>query len=250
MKTVAFETREQWLQTRLGKITGTRAGSVVHKNGLTKKSIMDELIERGIEFDKKAEKEDLELLLPTDARAFLYSKIEKKQGFYELIAERLMVDESTFDGFVPNETPMDRGTRLQTYLVDRFKKATGKKVDESLVLWTRDDNESIAISPDGVVAGEEGALEGKCLSSARHVEAYLTKVVPEDYKMQMYQYFVVNDKLEILYFCFYDPRLPAIDFFFLTISRSEILTEIDLSLQSQRKELAEVDEIVAKLSDF
>ena len=41
-------------------------------------------------------------------------------------------------------------------------------MDGSLLLWTRDDNQNIAISPDGVVIGkkssDEEAIEVKCLS--------------------------------------------------------------------------------------
>jgi predicted phage-related endonuclease len=209
MKTISFETRDQWLLARQGKITGTRLKDIVVKRGTG-----------------------------------------KKLAFYELIAERLMVDDSTFDGYIPNETPMDRGTRLQKYAIDRFTKQTGKKVDESLVLWTREDNESIAISPDGKVIGEEAAVETKCLSSARHIEAFLTNAVPDEYEMQAIQYFIVNDKLETLYFCFYDPRIPCKDFFFLTLTRADMQAKADEYLTYQRKELAEVDEIVARLSNF
>lgn len=208
MKTVGFETREQWLAARKGKITGTRLKEIVVKRGTG-----------------------------------------KKLGYYELIAERLSVDESTFDGYVPNETPIDRGTRLEKPAIDRFRKETGKDVNDSLVLWMRDDNESIAISPDGFI-GETEAVETKCLASARHIEAYLTNAVPDEYEFQKLQYFIVNDKLETLYFCFYDPRIPNKDFFYITISRASVQADIDTYLEYQRKELAEVDEVVAKLSGF
>ena len=205
MKTIAFTDRDQWLQARLGKITGTRLKDIIVKRGT-----------------------------------------EKKIGFYELIAERLMVSEEEFEGFVPNETPMDRGTRLQTIAIERFRKDTGKKVDDSLVLWTREDNESIAISPDGVI-GKTEAVETKCLSAARHVEAYITKQVPSEYVYQTRQYFIVNDSLKTLYLTFYDPRLPAIDFFYITITRKEIEEEVTELLAYELKELSEVDEWVNKL---
>ena len=174
----------------------------------------------------------------------------KKLGYYELIAERLSVSEEDFDGYIPNETPMDRGTRLQKIALEEFSKQTGKKIDDKLVLWVRDDNESIAISPDGTVIGEEAAIETKCLASARHVEAYLTQAVPDEYEFQKLQYFIVNEKLQTLYFSFYDPRIPAIQFFFLKIERKEIEEDIKTYLEYQRTVLKEVEEIVLKLSKF
>lgn len=164
----------------------------------------------------------------------------RKIGFYELIAERLAIPA---DG----ENPMDRGTRLEAEAVARFEQETKKKVDTSLVIWTRDDNESIAISPDGFI-GKTEAVEAKCLASSRHIEAFLTQKVPSDYEMQMMQYFIVNDKLKKLYFVFYDPRLQVKDFFFLEIKRENIQEEIDEYLAYQKDILKEVDEIVNSLT--
>lgn len=209
MKIIPFESREQWMQARQGKITGTRLGDIVVKRGTT-----------------------------------------KKLGFYEVIAERLMVDESDFEGYVPNETPMDRGTRLQKYAIDQFRKLTGKDVDESLVMWVREDNEGIAVSPDGLVKGENAAVETKCLSAANHIKAYITNAVPDDYKFQILQYFIVNDALEKVYMCFYDPRIPAKQFFYITITRAEMQAEIEQYLAYELQELKEIDEWVLKLSGF
>lgn len=208
MKTIPFESRDQWLIARQGKITGTRLKDIIVKRGT-----------------------------------------EKKIGYYELIAERLMVSDADFEGYIPNETPMDRGTRLQKFAIDRFSKETKKKVDESLVMWVREDNESIAISPDGVI-GKTEAIETKCLSAANHIKAFLTNEVPDEYDYQTKQYFIVNDKLQTLYLAFYDPRIPCKDFFYLTINRKDIEQEVKDLLAYQVRELKEVDEIVLKLSNF
>jgi hypothetical protein len=249
MKTIAYTDKESWLAARNGKITGTRLGDIINKAGITKDSIVAELEAQKVEFKKSSKKEELQALLSQEQIDKLESQLEKKIGFYELIAERLMVDDSEFEGYVPNETPMDRGTRLQKFAIDRFEKKTKKKVDSSLVLWVRNDNESIAISPDGVI-GKTEAVEAKCLSAAHQVEAYLTKKVPEAYKYQVRQYFIVNDKLETLYFLFYNPRLPAIDFFYLTINRSEVEDEVKKLLATELRELKEIDEIVARITKF
>ena len=164
----------------------------------------------------------------------------KKIGYYELIAERLAVAP---DG----ENPMDRGTRLEEDAIARFQKETGKEVDTSLVIWERSDNESIAISPDGFM-GDTEAVEAKCLSSARHIEAYLTKEVPDEYKMQTIQYFIVNEKLETLYVVFYDPRIPVKDYFALTINREDVAKEVEDYLAYQQDTIAEVNRIVNELT--
>jgi len=165
----------------------------------------------------------------------------KKIGFYELIAERIAVDH---DG----ENVMDRGTRLEEEAIKCFEKATGKKVNQDLVIWCREDNDCIAISPDGIVEGENAAVEAKCLSSARHIEAWYMQKVPDEYEYQIMQYFIVNDKLETMYMLFYDPRIPCKDFFFLTVHRKDVQAEIDACLEYQRQVIAEVNQIVNDLT--
>lgn len=163
-----------------------------------------------------------------------------KIGFYELIAERLGVA-------ADDESPMDRGTRLEEEAIARFVEETKKKVDTSLVIWERDDNESIAISPDGFMGVKE-AVEVKCLSSARHIEAWLTKKVPSEYEEQKIQYFIVNDKLKTLYWIFYDPRILAKDFFYFEIKRENVQEKIDEYLEYQRRTIEQVNEIVNQLT--
>lgn len=170
---------------------------------------------------------------------------EKKIGFYELVAERLGIP-------ADDENAMLRGTRLEEEAIAEFEKETGKKVDTSLYLWMRDDNDNIAISPDGVVeeTHEEEAVECKCLGSAKHIEAFLTGKIPKEYEEQKIQYFAVNDKLTTLYWVFYDPRLVAKTFFYFTIKRSDVQEEVEYLLDYQRTTLAEVDAIVNNLTNF
>lgn len=201
MKIQLYQSKEEWMFARRGKITGSRLKDIVVKRGTG-----------------------------------------KKKGYYELIAERLAIEPDT-------EDVMARGTRLEPEAMDRFIKETGKNVDTSLVIWSRDDNESIAISPDGFI-GKTEAVEVKCLSSASHIEAWLTQEIPSEYEMQVYQYFIVNDNLETLYLTFYDPRIPCKDFFFLTINRKDIQEQVDEYLEYQKLVLAEIDEITNKLTNF
>ena len=162
-----------------------------------------------------------------------------KIGFYELIAERVAIPMS-------EENVMDRGKRLEDDAVERFAKETKKKVSNELVLWCREDVEDIAISPDGAI-GKTEAVEVKCLSSARHIEAWLTKEIPNEYEGQTLQYFIVNDKLQKLYFVFYDPRMPK-DFFWLEVNRKDVKEKIVEYLILEKQVLQQVAEIEKQLT--
>ena len=166
-----------------------------------------------------------------------------KIGFYQLIADRIA---KAPDG----EDAMERGARLEKEAIERFEKETKKKVNTDLCIWMRDDNQSVACSPDGSIHKEHAVVEIKCLSSARHIEAYLTKQVPDEYEAQSIQPFIVNDKLKKLYFCFYDPRVSYIDFFYLEITREQVEEKVKEYYEYQIKELAEIEEVVARLSKF
>lgn len=162
-----------------------------------------------------------------------------KVGFYELIAERLAVPR---DG----EDPMARGTRLESEAIQAFKDDTGLELDTSLMIWMRDDDENIAISPDAVVVDKPWAVESKCLSSAAHIEAYLTQEIPDEYLLQALQYFIVNDELQKLFFVFYDPNLSVKQYFYIEVNRDQ--EKVDEYLALERQVLADVRNIVTELS--
>lgn len=254
MKKQEFDDNFGWMAGRLGKITGSRVGDIVNKAGPTKETIIKVLSAREIPFKKTAKKEELEALLPADSLGEVQKLLPKKIGYYALIAERLGVP-------ADEEIPMERGHRIEREAIDRFEKETGMKVDSSLVIWSRDDNESIAISPDGVVVDGESpdseATEVKCLSSARHVQAYITREIPEEYRPQCLQYFAVNDVLKRLNFICYDPRFSMfewqkgkLDFFVLHMDREEVIREVEDILEFQRNILNEVDREVNRITGF
>lgn len=174
----------------------------------------------------------------------LKSIISKKggfnQGFYQLIADKIALP-------ADEENPMDRGVRLEEEAIRFFEKETGKKVDNSLVLWISDKSEDIAISPDGVI-GKTEAVEVKCLNSALHIESLLTQQIPSQYNEQVLQYFIVNPKLKTLYFAFYDPRIKAKPFFYITVQRKDIEEDIEKYLQLELEALKEIEKIVLQLT--
>ncbi|OGG65154.1 hypothetical protein A2Z56_02585 [Candidatus Kaiserbacteria bacterium RIFCSPHIGHO2_12_45_16] len=211
MITTKFEDRADWLDARRGRITGSRLKNLIVKRGS-----------------------------------------EMKKGYYEIIAERLSVPEDP-------ELPMDRGTRLESEAIALFVEETGKKINTDLVIWERDDNSRIAVSPDGftedeaeaVVIGSIGtreAVEVKCLNSADHIKAFITKEIPDDYDDQVIQYFTVNEKLERLYFVMYDPRMSVHSFFYLVIERADVEEKVKTYLAQQQNMLATIEATIIKLT--
>ncbi len=164
----------------------------------------------------------------------------KKIGYWQLLADRLST--------APDEEyPMDRGHRLEKEAIARFTQETKIEVDTSLVILTRDEDENIAVSPDGLI-GETEAVEVKCLKSAKHLEAYFTQKIPSEYYFQTLQYFIVNDGLEMLHFVFYDPRVLVKDYFVIEVMREDIQEDIDKYLAYQQTTLTEINEMVNKLT--
>lgn len=162
---------------------------------------------------------------------------KRPMEYYEFVADLLRKPDYS------EENPMARGSRLEPEAIARFEKETGKKVDTSLVIWENDEDSRIAVSPDGIIGNTEAA-EVKCLESKHHLKMWDDQTVPTEYRKQAIQYFAVHSELETLYFCFYDPRLIALDFFFLEVKRKEIEEEIATQLEFQKNLLKEVDAFV------
>ena len=161
-----------------------------------------------------------------------------KIGFYEIIADSVAIP--------VNENMMMRGKELEKYAIKEFAKVIKKEVSNDLIIWQREDNEKVAISPDGVISKTE-AVEVKCLSHSRHIEALLTQKIPNEYHYQVLQYFVVNDDLEKLYFVFYNPQITK-DLFWIEVTREELGDEIMECLELEVETLARIELIKNKLT--
>lgn len=257
--------RDAWLASRRGRITGTTLQKIVVSGGATKDQMQKVLEKGGVEYGPKMKKEELEALLTPLMKGELATMLPKKVGFFQLIAEKL--------GMPPDddENQMERGARLERDGVQRFceeNPGLAPLVDSSLLIWTREDNEMIAVSPDAAIAAAKdslkftGAVECKCLASSRHIEAYVKRFIwnfapleciPDDYKYQVRQYFVVNDDLQELHFIFFDPRFAEIktkvlDYFEITIKREDLQKEIDELLPFEQATIGEVNDLVNTIS--
>lgn len=214
MKTTVFTEenggKEAWLNWRLGKITGSTLRDTVNVR------------ESGI-----------------------------KSGIYRVAAESLIGSAAIQEADLTASQVLERGHRLEREAIARFEKETGKKVKPGIFGWERDDDSRMAVSPDGVI-GKTEAIEVKCFLSPKHLEALHGHGIPKNtggYEEQRIQYFIVNENLKKLHYCFYHPDFPApLDFLHITFTRKELQPEIDRYLALERDAVAKVREIVNSLT--
>lgn len=167
----------------------------------------------------------------------------KKIGFYELIAERLAVPRPE------GEDKMARGHELEPVAIALCENELGKTFNKDLVIWERDEEACIAISPDAFLDDLTEAVEVKCLGSAKQIKAIIENQPEDEYKWQYLQYFIVNDKLEKLHVIMYDPSfVESLQYKRFEITREELKEDIDKYLEYQKNTLSEVNNIITKLS--
>lgn len=239
-----FESREKWLEFRKGKIGGSGAYDVYSVKEPTVDDIKKILDAQEIEYKKSASKAELKRLVPDECMNELEDRVSKKMGYYELMAERLAVPDTESD---PEETDRDRGSRLEESAIALFAKETGKKLKNDQIIWVSDIHPSITYSPDGV-ASEKEIAEAKCLSSAMHLYIYFEKDIPAEYMRQNIQAFVVNEKLQTLYFVCYDPRIPALPLHYITIKREDVAEAIEKHKQYQLQVLKMLEDDIISIT--
>lgn len=241
-----------WLQERLGRITGTKSGSLAldhYQQTDTKKIIKyrDKALEQAKKATTKDETEEhFRTALKYDV---LLTETETKNkrlkvgiDFWKLLAETMAEQP---DG----ENPMERGHRLEPENIRLTLQQLGYRQEDCITdcgIWESDEDDRLACSPDAYQASENPtwAIECKSLGSAYHLQTVIPWMIhtqyirhhgipenlsdaaaqvlppattslkatgmdfiPDTYKAQALQYFVVCDTLETLYFSLYDPRV-------------------------------------------
>ena len=158
----------------------------------------------------------------------------RQESIYKILAERLTVGVENDE----YENAMDRGVRLEPDAIAAFELQTGKQVERT-GFCEDDDNPLIANSPDGLI-GETEAIEAKCLGGKNHIKMWLTNEIPDEHYWQVVQYFVVNEKLEKLYFVGYNPNIPVHPLHIIEVLRDE--AEVANARKSQEEFLSEAEE--------
>lgn len=176
----------------------------------------------------------------TTLKAIMGTPKARQDAIYELIAERLTVG---VDG--DYENAMERGTRLEPDAIAIFELEMGKQVERT-GFCEHDDYPLICNSPDGLI-GEKEAIETKCMGGKNHVKMWLTNQIPDEYEWQAIQYFVVNDKLEKLYFVGYNPDIPTHPIHIIELNRSEIVDKIEEAKAAEYDFLKQVEGELSKI---
>lgn len=167
----------------------------------------------------------------------------REDALYETIAERLTVGVD-----MDYENPMDRGNRLEPEAIKVFEFETEKTVERTG--FCEDDmNEMIGNSPDGLI-GEDEALEVKCMGGKNHVKMWLKDEVPDEYKWQVVQYFIVNEKLQKLYFVGYNPDIPVHPMHIIEVNRDSVASDMEKARKSQEEFLEEVNTILNNIIEL
>ena len=190
---------------------------------------------------------------------------KRYQTFWDIIAEKMSIAP---DG----ENPMDRGHRVEPDALAAAGQILGVEFDPEPGMWISDIDDDIGVSPDGAEMVEEGQLptfgaEVKSLSSGNHLrfiyEDRLAKKEPDYnpinsvpneekhyFRDQVIQYFVVNEKLEKMYFILYDDRIVVdhLVTYIIEVKRSDVAHLIEDNLNMQFEALMQINKIVAELS--
>lgn len=238
---------QAWLDARIGKITGTKAGVLAldhyaQKDVAKLEAMADKAktAEKAEEYREKAEqaKRDNE-------------RLKVNLDFWQLLAD--MIAEQP-DG----EPPMERGHRLEnTNIMMACEKLdiSPDVVEFDTGMWVSDVDDRIAVSPDahakpqidinGLEYLPTFAFEAKSLGTKYHLQTVVPfrvlqmlyddetsdeqreelrslalklfpeilesrrefDFIPEQYQAQVLQYFVVNSDLQTVYFTMYDDRV-------------------------------------------
>lgn len=168
----------------------------------------------------------------------------RKIGFYELLADRLAAEEDAYD-----ETDLERGNRLEAEAIEVFSKKYKKEV-EQVGLCVSERHPHIALSPDGMIKSEgtyTEAVEVKCLSTPRYLEAMFENKIHPDYRFQVLQYFIVNEDLEKLYFVYYDPRVVKRPMHCIEVTREEVADDVETYANYQDDMLHEIERMAMEI---
>lgn len=170
----------------------------------------------------------------------LMSSRTKKDAIYDLIAEKLTVGVD-----MDYENAMDRGNRLEPEAIAMFELETGKKV-ETTGFTESEYNDNIGSSPDGLI-GETEAIEVKCMGGKNHIKLWLENEIPSEYHWQVVQYFVVNEKLEKLFFVGYNPDIQVHQLHIIEVERKTLEEDIEKAKQVQVEALEEVEKLLSNI---
>lgn len=238
---------QAWLDARIGKITGTKAGTLALEHYAQKDVSKLEAMADKAKTEEKAE----EYRVKAEQAKRDNERLKVNLDFWQFLAD--MIAEQP-DG----EPPMERGHRLEnTNIMMACEKLdiSTDVVEFDTGMWVSDVDDRIAVSPDaytkpqidinGLVHNPEIAFEAKSLGTKYHLQTVIPfrvfqilndsktsddqraelyslalklfpeileprrefDFIPEQYQAQVLQYFVVNPDLQTVFFTMFDDRV-------------------------------------------
>lgn len=238
---------EAWLDARIGKITGTKAGTLALEHYAQKDVAKLEAMADKAKTEEKAEEYREKARQAKRDNERLKVNLDFWQFFADMIAEQP-------DG----EPPMERGHRLENANImmacEKFD-ISPDVVEFDTGMWVSDVDDRIAVSPDAHAKPQIDinelkynptfAFEAKSLGTKYHLQTVVPfrvfqmlydnetsdeqreglrslaiklfpeiletrrefDFIPEQYQAQVLQYFVVNPDLHTVYFTMFDDRV-------------------------------------------
>lgn len=161
-------------------------------------------------------------------------------GFYELLAERLTDSDDL-------SSSVERGKALESEALEVASDELGIDFVHGNV-WELDKNH--IESPDGYTDDLKMAIEIKCLSSARHIQAIYEDIPPKEYATEYANYFLVNNELEVLIVFLYDPRFinDKLRTHYWFLNRMDLMPQIKALKAVKKAVLKELKEAEEKLA--
>ena len=193
MKVIKIEQGSpEWMSFREGKRTGTSIGKLFAKSRI---------------------------------QGELYDTDKPLLTMYQKIAERLAEGTADDDCL---ESSRESGKDLEDEAITEAEQKLGLSLIRGNV-WQDSDDPNHIESPDAYTKDLKTAVEIKCLSSARHIQAICLNEPPKEYWAEYLNYFLVNDKLQTLYVFLYDPRFmyEHLKTKAFKINRSDVAYEIE-----------------------
>lgn len=272
---------EAWLDARIGKITGTKAGTLALEHYAQKDVAKLEAMADKAKTEEKAEEYREKARQAKRDNERLKVNLDFWQFLADMIAEQP-------DG----EPPMERGHRLEKTNImmacEKFDISTDI-VEFDTGMWVSDVDDRIAVSPDahakprifnGLEHNPTFAFEAKSLGTKYHLQTVVPfrvyqmlnysgtpnsqrnelqslalklfpeiletrrefDFIPEQYQSQVLQYFVVNPDLHTVYFTMLDDRVyGSLQHEVFAVERQSVASEIEAQETKELQTLALID---------
>lgn len=274
---------EAWLNARIGKITGTKAGTLALEHYAQKDVAKLEAMADKAKTEEKAEEYREKARQAKRDNERLKVNLDFWQFLADMIAEQP-------DG----EPPMERGHRLENTNImmacEKFD-ISPDVVEFDTGMWVSDVDDRIAVSPDahakprifnGLEHNPTFAFEAKSLGTKYHLQTVVPfrvcqmlnysetpnsqrnelqslalklfpeilemrrefDFIPEQYQSQVLQYFVVNPDLHTVYFTMLDDRVyGSLQHEVFAVERQSVASEIEAQETKELQTLALIDEL-------